>query len=78
MSSIRDERFERFLYAVVVFKSLMFEAGGLRGLLRMTAEGLKGKVSARGGFLIIGLSLALLVGVALLKGRADSGGELDE
>ncbi|HJQ31759.1 MAG TPA: hypothetical protein VJ866_06265 [Pyrinomonadaceae bacterium] len=44
----------------------------------MTAEGLKGKVSARGGFLIIGLSLALLVGVALLKGRADSGGELDE
>ena len=41
-------------------------------------RGLKGKVSARGGFFIIGLSLALLVGVALLKGGADSGGELDE
>jgi hypothetical protein len=27
--------------------------------------------------LIAGLSLAVLIGVALLKGRADSGGELD-
>jgi len=63
---------------VVVFKSLMFEAGRSEGALKMTAEGLKGKVSARGGFFIIGLSLALLVGVALLKGGADSGGELDE
>ena len=30
-----------------------------------------------GGFIIIGISLALLLGVALLKGRADAGGELD-
>ena len=29
------------------------------------------------GWLITGLSLAVLIGVALLKGRADSGGELD-
>jgi hypothetical protein len=28
------------------------------------------------GWLIAGLSLALLIGIALLKGRADSGGEL--
>ena len=31
----------------------------------------------RRGLFIAGLSLALLFGVALLKGRADSGGELD-
>jgi len=30
------------------------------------------------GLLIAGLALALLFGMALLKGRADSGGELDE
>ena len=29
------------------------------------------------GWLIVGLSLAVLFGVALLKGGADSGGELD-
>ncbi len=31
----------------------------------------------RRGWLIAGLSLAVLLGVALLKGGADSGGELD-
>jgi len=31
----------------------------------------------RRGWVIAGLSLALLFGVALLKGAADSGGELD-
>ena len=31
----------------------------------------------RRGLFIAGLSLFLLFGVALLKGRADSGGELD-
>ena len=29
------------------------------------------------GLLVAGLSLAALIGVVLLKGRADSGGELD-
>ena len=29
------------------------------------------------GLLIVGLALALLFGIAFLKGRADSGGELD-
>ncbi|MDT7689262.1 MAG: hypothetical protein QOJ70_3639 [Acidobacteriota bacterium] len=29
------------------------------------------------GWLIMGVSLAVLIGIALLKGRADSGGELD-
>jgi hypothetical protein len=33
--------------------------------------------SGRRGLLIAGLSLAVLFGIALLKGRADSGGELD-
>jgi hypothetical protein len=76
--SIRDERFERFMYAVVVFKSLMFEAQS-KGALVIMAEGAKGnRPRGTGGFIIIGLSLALLLGVALLKGRADSGGELDE
>jgi hypothetical protein len=45
----------------------------------MMAEGAEG--NRRGGargFIIIGLSLVLLVGVALLKAGADSGGELDE
>jgi len=32
---------------------------------------------ARRGWLIAGLSLAVLFGVVLLKGGADSGGELD-
>ncbi len=31
----------------------------------------------RRGLFIAGLSLAILFGVAFLKGRADSGGELD-
>ena len=33
--------------------------------------------TSRRGLFIAGLSLFLLFGVALLKGRADSGGELD-
>ena len=32
---------------------------------------------SRRGLFIAGLSLALLFGVVLLKGRADTGGELD-
>ncbi|HEX8560362.1 MAG TPA: hypothetical protein VF668_19860 [Pyrinomonadaceae bacterium] len=35
-----------------------------------------GTAGAR-GWILAGLSVALLVGVALLKARADSGGELD-
>ena len=31
----------------------------------------------RRGWLIAGLSLAVLFGIAMLKGSADSGGELD-
>jgi hypothetical protein len=30
------------------------------------------------GWVVIGLSLGVLLGVALLKGGADSGGELDD
>lgn len=29
------------------------------------------------GWVIVGVSLGVLLGMALLKGRADSGGELD-
>jgi hypothetical protein len=36
------------------------------------------ETQGRRGLLIAGLALALLFGIALLKGRADSGGELDE
>ena len=36
----------------------------------------RGKRERRGWF-IVGLSLAVLFGVVLLKGSADSGGELD-
>jgi hypothetical protein len=36
------------------------------------------ETQSRRGLLIAGLSLAVLIGIALLKGRADSGGELDE
>ncbi len=42
----------------------------------MEAANRNGTKSRRGLF-IAGLSLALLFGVALLKGRADAGGELD-
>jgi hypothetical protein len=37
----------------------------------------RNETQARRGWLIAGLSLVVLFGVALLKGRADSGGELD-
>ena len=30
-----------------------------------------------GGWVVLGVSLGILFGIALLKGRADSGGELD-
>ena len=78
MSPIRDARFERLVYPRVVFKSLMFEAKN-KGALAIMAGAAKGN-GARGarGFIIIGFSLALLLGIALLKGGADSGGELDE
>ncbi|HEX8116080.1 MAG TPA: hypothetical protein VF521_02295 [Pyrinomonadaceae bacterium] len=42
----------------------------------MTETTTRGKRDRRGWF-IAGLSLAVLLGVALLKGGADSGGELD-
>lgn len=37
----------------------------------------RNETRGRGGLLIAGLSLAVLFAVALLKGRADSGGELN-
>ncbi len=37
----------------------------------------RNSTQARRGWLIAGISLAVLFGVALLKGGADSGGELD-
>ena len=42
-------------------------------------EGTKTTRGRRGlsGWFVLGLSLALLFGVALLKGSADAGGELD-
>ncbi|HEX8503126.1 MAG TPA: hypothetical protein VF659_21260 [Pyrinomonadaceae bacterium] len=30
-----------------------------------------------GGWVVIGVSLGVLIGIAVLKGHADSGGELD-
>ena len=63
---------------MIVFKSLMFEAQS-KGALVIMAERAKGnRRRGAGGFIIIGLSLAVLLGIALLKGGADSGGELDE
>ncbi len=35
------------------------------------------ETGGRRGLLIAGLSLAVLFGIVLLKGRADTGGELD-
>jgi hypothetical protein len=37
----------------------------------------RNETQSRRGWLIAGFSLAVLFGIALLKGRADSGGELD-
>jgi hypothetical protein len=31
-----------------------------------------------GGWAVLGISLGVLFGVAMLKGRSDSGGELDD
>jgi hypothetical protein len=36
----------------------------------------RNETHGRRGWLIAGLSLAVLFGIAVLKGRADSGGEL--
>ena len=43
----------------------------------MTERANRNDTRDRRGWLIVGLSLAVLFGVALLKGGADSGGELD-
>jgi hypothetical protein len=43
----------------------------------MTERANRNDTQGRRGWLIVGLSLAVLFGVALLKGVADSGGELD-
>lgn len=43
----------------------------------MSDEANRNETRGRRGLLIAGLSLAVLFGIALLKGRADSGGELD-
>ncbi len=32
----------------------------------------------RGGWVVLGLTLGVLIGIVLLKGRADSDGELDD
>jgi hypothetical protein len=37
----------------------------------------RNETHGRLGWFITGLSLAVLFGIAVLKGRADSGGELD-
>ena len=43
----------------------------------MSEGGKRKEMRGRRGWVFAGLSLAILFGVALLKGRADSGGELD-
>ncbi|HEX8352512.1 MAG TPA: hypothetical protein VF611_06430 [Pyrinomonadaceae bacterium] len=43
----------------------------------MSESANRNETQGRGGWLVAAVSLALLIGVALLKGRADSGGELD-
>ncbi len=50
--------------------------GSLKGAATLMGRG--NRTPGGAGFFIIGLSLALLVGIALLKGGADPGGELDE
>ena len=67
------------MYTLNILKPLMFEGlGAGAGASSSMAEGSEirdGKVLR--GWLIVGLSLAVLFGVALLKGGADSGGGLD-
>jgi hypothetical protein len=43
----------------------------------MTDKATRNKTHRTRGLLIAGVSLAALLGLALLKGRADSGSELD-
>jgi hypothetical protein len=43
----------------------------------MSASANRNGTRSRRGLFIAGLSLAVLFGVVLLKGRADAGGELD-
>jgi hypothetical protein len=43
----------------------------------MTHQATQNKTHRTRGLLIAGFSLAVLIGVALLKARADSGSELD-
>ena len=43
----------------------------------MSESANRNETRGRGGWVVIGISLGILFGLALLKGRADSGGELD-
>ena len=38
----------------------------------------RNKTRGRGGWVVLGISLGVLFGIVMLKGRSDSGGELDD
>jgi hypothetical protein len=46
-------------------------------MMGMSESANRNETRGRGGWVVIGISLGILFGLALLKGRADSGGELD-
>jgi hypothetical protein len=49
----------------------------LAALFDVPDQATRNQTQSRRGWLIVGLSLAVLFGMALLKGQADAGGEQD-
>ena len=44
----------------------------------MSKSANRNETRGRGGWVVLGISLGVLFGIVMLKGRSDSGGELDD
>jgi len=44
----------------------------------MSKSANRNETRGRGGWVVLGISLGVLFGLVMLKGRSDSGGELDD
>jgi hypothetical protein len=44
----------------------------------MSKSANRNETRGRGGWVVLGVSLGVLFGILVLKGRADTGGELDD
>ena len=44
----------------------------------MSESANQNETRGRGGWVVLGVSLGVLFGILVLKGRADTGGELDD